>query len=79
MKKYIWVVEQIGYGFIFDTFNLDKGHKFVVSAENEEKARSIAAEHSGAEGADYWKDPKKSSCKKIGIAFDLEMDLISES
>ena len=74
MEKYIWVLEEIEYKRI-----IDETYKIVVSAADEEKARSIAAKYARDEGADFWKDPKKSSCKKIGIAFNLEMDLISES
>lgn len=73
MEKYIWMLKETE-----DRYNVDEVHKFVVMAEDEEKARSVAAEDAMDEGANFWKDPKKSSCKKIGIAFDLEMDIISK-
>lgn len=41
----------------------DKAFGFVVRAENEPKARQIAAYNCGDEGEDAWVNPKLSSCE----------------
>lgn len=71
MIKYLWLLEQREEHYV-----LDEVDKFVVSAENEERARFITTENPGDEGPSPWKDPGRSTCKKIGIAFDLEEKII---
>jgi hypothetical protein len=43
----------------------DKARGFVVRAENEYQARSIAAARCGYEGRDAWLDPTASTCKEL--------------
>lgn len=43
----------------------DKIFGFVVRAETETKARSLAAEEKGAEGEKAWLDPSFSTCVEL--------------
>lgn len=65
--KYLWLLINP------EVSRLDEVSAFVISAENEEAARSIAAKNAQDEGVETWKDIKRSSCKKIGIALDEDV------
>lgn len=43
----------------------DKANSFVISAKNENDARSIASNNSGDEGEAVWLDAKKTSCRRL--------------
>lgn len=39
---------------------------FVICATSDEDARGLAAPLAGDEGAGTWRDPEKSTCKRVG-------------
>lgn len=45
--------------------DLDCVEAFVIRADSESEARVIAATQPGDEGADFWKDPTRSSCEIV--------------
>lgn len=44
---------------------LDVKLEFVIRAETVGQARQLAAQNAGDEGADYWRDPTKTSCELL--------------
>ena len=51
-------------------FPYDKASGFVVCTEHEADARGYCAEACGDEGEEPWTDPKRSTCVRIGVAFE---------
>ena len=58
--KQIYLLEQTDPDLAFFTT-----HALVVRAACETCARSVAAGEAGAEGPAVWRDPERSTCKRV--------------
>ena len=69
----LWLLERI-YRVHFD-----EAIGFVVAAETEAEARSLASQDAGDEGQEAWLNPWRSTCECIGEASQADARVVLRS
>lgn len=61
----LWILERSPFQPAMVIYDASNG--FVVRAEDETRARLLASQHKGDEGASTWMDPALSSCRELTV------------